>query len=364
MVNIDRGSNGRTPRLPSLDLESQQDFVRGFREWMVTEMDSQIRVHSEELAAHAAAPTGAEANGRVDLDKLRAAYDTDPLIASRLRVWITNQRQMWTGLQGQFSQHRDHYREELDRYDELGPGSVELDPDLAIPDYCRHEIHIQPGGYVGNELAGALYHYGTNSFYMGQNDSDEFHIMLARRVARPEDGMVARVVDLGCGIGQLSIALKEQFPDAEVTGIDVAGPMLRYAHKRAVELSLDVRFLQRLAEDTKLETGSVDLATAFILFHEVPTAVAREICAEVFRILRPGGVFDVTDFATGPMRSAEHPFATYRSWADHQYNGERWREEFVSSDFLAILREAGFVAELQPSKMAWVQPNYVARKPD
>jgi ubiquinone/menaquinone biosynthesis C-methylase UbiE len=90
---------------------------------------------------------------------------------------------------------------------------------------------------------------------------------------------------------------------------------------------------------------------------------ARRICAEAFRILRPGGVFDVTDFATGALRSQEPPFATYRSWADHQYNGERWREEFVSSDFLETLREAGFEAELQPSKTAWVQPNYVARKP-
>jgi SAM-dependent methyltransferase len=130
-----------------------------------------------------------------------------------------------------------------------------------------------------------------------------------------------------------------------------------------VELDLDVRFAQRLAEDTGLESGSVDLATAFILFHEVPTTVARDICAEVFRILRPGGVFDVTDFATGPMRSQEPAFATYRSWADHHYNGERWRQEFVESDFLATLREVGFEAELQPSKMAWVQPNYVARKP-
>jgi hypothetical protein len=83
----------------------------------------------------------------------------------------------------------------------------------------------------------------------------------------------------------------------------------------------------------------------------------------VFRILRPGGVFDVTDFATGAARSKEPPFATYRSWADHHYNGERWREEFVNSDFLETLREAGFEAELLPSKMAWVQPNYVARKP-
>jgi ubiquinone/menaquinone biosynthesis C-methylase UbiE len=358
MVDVDRGTNGRTARLRSLNLESQQDFVRGFREWMVTDMDSQIRVHSEALAREAAA-----SGGGLSLDVLRETFEPDPLIASRMRVWITNQRQLWAGLADQFSRHRDHYLDELDRYDALGPGSVELDPDLSIPDYCRHEIHIQPGGYVGNELSGPLYHYGTNSFYMGQNDSDEFHIMLARRMARPADGKVRRVIDLGCGIGQLTVALKEQFPDADVYGIDIAGPMLRYAHKRAVDLDLDVRFIQRLAEDTGLDSGSVDVAAAYILFHEVPAVAARRICAEAFRILRPGGVFDVTDFATGALRSQEPPFATYRSWADHQYNGERWREEFVSSDFLETLREAGFEAELQPSKTAWVQPNYVARKP-
>jgi ubiquinone/menaquinone biosynthesis C-methylase UbiE len=359
MVDLDRGSSGRTPRLRSLNLESQQDFVRGFREWMVTEMDSQIRVHSEALVRGEPGPHGAGPT----LETLRTLFDPDPFIATRLRVWITNQRQMWAALEEQFSRNRDHYLEELDRYDGLGPGAVELDPDLEIPDCCRHEIHIQPGGYVGNELAGPLYHYGTNSFYMGQNDSDEFHIMLARRAARPADGRVETVVDLGCGIGQLTIALKEQFPGAAVLGVDVAAPMLRYAHKRAVELNLDVRFIQRLAQRTGLDSGSVDLLTAYILFHEVPTVMAREICAEAFRILRPGGVFDVTDFATGPMRSQEPAFATYRSWADHQYNGERWREEFVNSDFLEMLRSVGFEAELQPSKMAWVQPNYVARKP-
>jgi ubiquinone/menaquinone biosynthesis C-methylase UbiE len=359
MVDVDRGSNGRTPRLRSLNLESQQDFVRGFREWMVTDMDSRIRSYSDQLVQGQPAANDPETR----LDALRAAFDPDPLIASRLRVWISNQRQMWAGLSEQFSGSREHYLSELDRYDEMGPGSVSLDPTLAIPDYCRHEVHIQPGGYVGNELAGALYHYGTNSFYMGQNDSDQFHIMLAKRVARPADGRVETIVELGCGIGQLALALKEQFPEADVYGIDVAAPMLRYAHKRGVDLNLDVRFLQALAEDTGLGAGSADIVAAYILFHEAPTAAAKEICAEAFRILRPGGVFDVTDFATGPMRSQEPAFATYRSWADHQYNGERWREEFVSCDFLAILREAGFEAELHPSKLAWVLPNYVARKP-
>ncbi len=359
MIDIDRGQNGRTPRLRSLDVESQQDFVRGFRQWMFTELDPVIAAHAETLVKlH-----GVGAEGEPKVEDLRAVFDPDPFIASRMRVWITNQRQMWKGLTDQLQSNPQHYMAELDDGEASGPGRLDLDPGLAVPDSCRHEIHIQPGGYVGDDFAGAIYHYGTNSFYMGQNDSDEFHIALAQRVARPADGRVDRIVDLGCGIGQLTLSLKEAFPDAEVWGIDVAAPLLRYAHKRGVELALEVGFAQRLAEDTRFDGGSIDLVAAYILFHEVPAASARAICAEVFRILRPGGVFDVTDFPTGPLRAHDTPYQRYRSWADHHYNGERWSQEFVTSDLLQTLRSVGFEAEFQPSKHAWAIPNYVARKP-
>jgi ubiquinone/menaquinone biosynthesis C-methylase UbiE len=360
MVDIDRGSNGRTTHLRSLNLESRQDFISGFREWMVTDMDGEIRTHVADLLHH----NGLTTDDDPGLDVLRRIFDPDPLIASRMRMWITNQRALWSVLLDQFNTNPEHYLGELDKADASGPGSLELAPDLDIPDYCRHEIHIQPGGYVGEELAGALYHYGTNSFYMGQNDADEFHISLARRASTPADGKVGTVVDIGCGIGQMTMALKETFPEADVTGIDIAGPLLRYAHKRAVDLNLDVRFVQRLAEDTGLASGSVDLVTAYILFHEVPAAIGRDICAEAFRILRPGGVFDVSDFATGPMHRKEPAYVRYRTWADHHYNGERWREEFVNSDFVETLKSVGFEAELHTPKMAWMTPNYVARKPE
>ncbi len=358
MTDMDRGRHGRMPRLRSLDLESQQDFVRGFRQWMFTDLDPLINAHAEGLAV--ATQT---TKGEAEVDALRATFDVDPFIASRMRLWITNQRLMWNGLTDQFRSNPEHYLNELEMAETSSPGGLELDPDLQLPDYCRHEIHIQPGGYVGDELAGALYHHGTNSFYMGQNDSDEFHISLAQRVARPADGRVERIVDLGCGIGQLTLSLKEASPGAKVVGLDVAAPLLRYAHKRGVELGLDVTFAQRLAEDTKLAANSVDIAAAYILFHEVPSVAAKAICAEVFRILRPGGVFDVTDFATGALREQATPFQKYRSWADHHYNGERWSQEFVTSDFVETLRSVGFDAEAHASKHAWALPNYVARKP-
>lgn len=359
MMDIDRGRNGRTPRLRSLDVESQQDFVRGFRQWMFTELDPVVNAHAESLLKR----QGVIGGDNTETGELRDIFDSDPFIASRMRVWITNQRQMWKGLTDQLRSNPEHYMAELEGVEVSGPGHLDLDPGLEIPDSCRHEIHIQPGGYVGDDFAGAIYHYGTNSFYMGQNDSDQFHIALAERVARPADGQVDRIVDIGCGIGQLTLSLKEKFPDAKVSGIDVAAPLLRYAHKRGVELGVDVDLLQRLAEDTRLDAGSVDLVTAYILFHEVPAASTHAICAEVFRILRPGGVFDVTDFPTGPLRAQTTPFQKYRSWADHHYNGERWSQEFVTSDLLQTLRSVGFEAEFQPSKHAWAIPNYVARKP-
>ena len=230
-----------------------------------------------------------------------------------------------------------------------------------MPDYTRHEIHIQPGGYVGDEFAGPVYHLGTNSFYGGQNDRDEFHIGLAASIALPDDGRVERIVDVGCGVGQLTVALKERFPDAEVWGLDVGGPLVRYAHHRAVRLDADVHFAQRLAEETGMEAGSIDVVTAYILFHEVPSTAAAAICREAARVLRPGGVFNVVDFPTGAAQTPT-PYRKFFNWADHRYNSERWREEFTSSDFLRTLAEAGLEAEIGPAKH-WGITNYVARKP-
>ena len=91
-------------------------------------------------------------------------------------------------------------------------------------------------------------------------------------MSAPADGRVKRILDMGCGIGQLTVGLKKQHPDAEVWGIDHSAPMVRYAHRRAVDLGVDVHFRQALAHRTGFADGSVDLVTAYILFH------ARVLC--------------------------------------------------------------------------------------
>ncbi len=198
----------------------------------------------------------------------------------------------------------------MEAYDNIGPGTLKLNPELDIPNYAKHEIHMQPGGYVGNPFAGHLYHYGTNAFYSARstnNYQDQHHARLAEQVPVPEDGKVTRILDMGCGLGQFSVALKERFPDAEVWGVEVGGPMIRYGRMRAVDQGVDVNFVQGLAEETDFPDNHFDIVASYILHHEIPAETSRAVFAEAHRVLRPGRLYFPIDFFTGGSRGVPGP---------------------------------------------------------
>jgi ubiquinone/menaquinone biosynthesis C-methylase UbiE len=353
----DRGYTARNRRVRSMDVESYEDFVVGFRGWTYGAFDKAASARAGEIL------DGMKLNDpESPLGSFRHKLLEDPLIRARIRAWLSSQQIMWRGVKDHLEQHADTYLAEMEEADDKGPGTLELNTGMDLPDYTRHEIHLQPGGYTGNEFAGPLYHYATNSFYKNNSDDDELHIAIANSVALPADGKVETVVDLGCGIGRVTAALAERFPQAQVWGLDVGGPLVRYAHARARDLGIPVHFAQRAAEDTKFEDNSVDLIAAYILFHEVTQEAAHAICKEAFRILRPGGIFDVSDFQTGPF-APKAPYRRFMRWVDHVYNAERWSQEFVESNFLETMRGAGFEVEKAPNRH-WEIATYIGRKPE
>jgi ubiquinone/menaquinone biosynthesis C-methylase UbiE len=340
----DRGAVGRLRRLPELDLESYNDFLTGMRAWMFQDMSAATQYRANEIVA------AAQARGEnLPFPRAKALFEADQPLAASMRFWISCQLMAHNSLLDGFRRHGEAFLKQMDEAAAAGPGALELNPDLEIPDYTRHEIHIQPGGYVGEDFAGHVYHYGTNSFYLGRNDQDEVYLARAAKLSKPADGKVERIVDIGCGVGQYTVALKETVPEAHVLGLEVGAPMLRYAHARAVSLGVEVDFAQRLAEDTRLADGSVDIVCAHILFHEVSTPAARDIIAEAHRILRPGGVFEVTDFNVQREWSS---YMEYRVWADHWYNGERWTKDYYNRDMLGLLTAAGFEVQIEDAALA------------
>ncbi|MBL8630480.1 MAG: class I SAM-dependent methyltransferase [Rhodospirillaceae bacterium] len=342
-----RGADGRLKRLATLDLESQQDFTLGFRLMQA----KKIRTASNNLFERIIATKGVDPASQITMEQLRELVDDEPAFNLAQKSWLANQQITWKTLRDHFHAHEEVYLGEMEAADKTGPGKLELNPNFDIPAYARHEIHIQPGGYVGDPYAGYIYHYGTNSFYIsviGHNEQDQIHKATAGRLPLPADGKVKRILDMGCGVGQLTLALKERFPDAEVWGIDAGGPMVRYAHMRANGLNNGANFAQRMAENTGFPDGYFDLVTSYIVHHELPAEITRKVIAEAQRVTRPGGVYYPIDFMSGGTKGT--PKGMYSRWWDHRWNNEVWSLEYHSINFTDEIAARGF--EIQKNAAA------------
>src|SRR5580704_5812051 len=80
---------------------------------------------------------------------------------------------------------------------------------------------------------------------------------LALAVPKPGE----KVLDIGCGSGTTTLTLAARVgPMGEAVGIDISGPMLSAARRRAAEISAPVRFIEADATDYGFEPESFDLA--------------------------------------------------------------------------------------------------------
>lgn len=348
--------------LPDADTAGQMDFHAGFLAWSLNHFEQVSSNRLETILTE----KGLDPESDVDLEPLLDDIRTDPVMAMRMRTWLSNQQLMLGGLESRLGGASDQYFDEMEAAEARFPERIELNPGMNMPAYAKHEIHLQKGGYVGNPLAGYVnYHYG-NILYealFGSNIQDQRIAQMAAAVPMPADGRVVRALDMGCGTGRLAYGLKNRFPDAQVTGIDIAGPMVRFSHKRAVDLGIDCVFAQRNAEETGYPDNHFDVIASNILHHEVDAAATDNIIAEAFRILRPGGVFYPIDHPTGrqaPKKTAKHNFWVIN---DRAINNEVWRNDFESRDFGELVRGAGFEVDETGRPAVWGTGSIKAVKP-
>jgi ubiquinone/menaquinone biosynthesis C-methylase UbiE len=332
-----RGRVGIFTRLPDVDVESRGEFLMQLSIWNSAEL-----YRAAEQRARAILETNGIAwNAPVSMERAVALFSSDPVLAAWAKTQSTHQSVKYRLLQTDLHRRADQYLSELDASDRVGPGSLELNTKLAIPEYCRREIHTMPGGYLGDPLAGYMYRYGVEwGVLHGRDSQDEYHNGLASAVPLPTDGRVRRVLDLGTSLGQLATSMKARFPEAEVHGIDVAAPMLRYAHMKAVGMGADVHFSQQLAESLQYPDNHFDVVTAFILFHEVRGEQTKQVLREVSRVLRPGGIFHPVDFYT----AGSPPSTAMEQWTafwNHRWNHEDWMMEYAALDFAGEMTNAG-----------------------
>jgi SAM-dependent methyltransferase len=230
-------------------------------------------------------------------------------------------------------------------------GKLDLPQEFDTPRYVTSiDIHCMPGGYAGavapdDISTGALYDRGVYLYAMGYMGpfNDDMGRSVCNYVNRRLDGFKPkRILDLGCTVGHSTLPYKELFPEAEVWGVDVAAPQVRYAHARAAGLGLEVNFAQMNAEETRFEDGSFDLIVSHILLHETSGKAMPRIFNECHRLLAPGGYMIHADL---PPFDNMDPFTQFILDNETWYNNEPFWGAMRETDQVALAKAAGFPPE-------------------
>ena len=105
----------------------------------------------------------------------------------------------------------------------------------------------------------------------------------------PED-FAGRLLEVPVGTGILTMPLYRTLPRAEITCLDYSPDMMAQAQEKARRMHLgNVAFRQGDVGALPFESGSFDAVLSLNGFHAFPDKEAAY--REVFRVLRPGGVF-------------------------------------------------------------------------
>jgi SAM-dependent methyltransferase len=114
-------------------------------------------------------------------------------------------------------------------------------------------------------------------------------------LARLGVGPGTRMLDVGCGAGQ--IAIPAAHAGAQVTGIDIASNLIEQARARATAEGVDAQFEEGDAEMLSCKDAAYDLVVSLIgaMFAPRPECVASELV----RACRPGGRIAMANWTPG-----------------------------------------------------------------
>lgn len=323
--------------------QSREDFIRQLSLLLEVRLRPGLREHYQRQVAPA-------------LEKTLGRPPTHKDIAATMRTVPNNQA--WYALRT-YNQERMHglAAEMVDRQlpalmarakANQTLGSLTLDPKVAMPRYLTaQDIHRCPGGYhwetVSNDLSvGAAYDRVISVHSMGSqgpyNDDAGKSVAGWLKDSQP-DLQPRHILDLGCTIGHFTLPFKEAFNDAHVTGIDVAAPGLRYAHARANSLGIEVHFQQANAETMPFENESFDLIVSRQFLHETSRPALKNVFAECYRLLKPGGIMLHQD---APQFDELDPYsASLRDWDIH-FNNEPFMAACYELPLEDLYAAAGF----------------------
>lgn len=139
------------------------------------------------------------------------------------------------------------------------------------------------------------------------------------------------VLDLCCGSGQATQFLVKY--SQNVTGLDASPLSLQRAKQNVPEAT----YVEAFAEKMPFTDAQFDVVHTSAALHEMQSVQLREILQEVYRVLKPGGVFTIVDFHP-PTNPILWPGLALFFWLFETETA--WK--LLKTDLNGLLTEIGF----------------------
>ena len=114
----------------------------------------------------------------------------------------------------------------------------------------------------------------------------------------PEKFSPKRILDLGCGTGNLTDQMFKKYPEAEIDALDISEEILNESRRR-FNHTPNIRYIQADFKSLHLAPGSYDLVMSSIAIHHIEDTEKIKLYKEVFQALSNGGIFIFADQTRG-----------------------------------------------------------------
>ncbi len=162
-----------------------------------------------------------------------------------------------------------------------------------------------------------------------------------------------KVLDLGCGTGNLTAAALAHFPGAQVHALDISGEILAECRTRFSGMDR-VHYHQQDFNHLSFEPASFDLIISSIAIHHILDPEKAKLYARLYELLKPNGVLVFADQTRGATDEIYQKHIA--RWHDEafklgstQADWDMWMQHQDAHDYhtpvpwhLDELRKAGF----------------------
>lgn len=199
-----------------------------------------------------------------------------------------------------------------------------------------------------------------------QEEAKEFDVLILKVIPHYQEMIIAlisalpfkitksiKVLDLGCGTGNISRLVKERFPLAQITCMDLAENMIQMARHKLSKYN-DIEYKVADFSEFQFDDGYNAVVSSLALHHLQTDELKKKVYRKIYNCLQSGGVFYNADTVLSSTPYLDNLFI--QNWKDFMQKSisseeieSKWLPQYYREDYplplmdhVEMLQEVGF----------------------